>query len=97
MTFGLRNGGLSARESALGGADTKRMTIGFHSACELVRIRTPFDAAVTALVNELQITREEAATAMREAEQHMDWGNRPRLLARRSDVVRGARSRTSVK
>ena len=72
------------------------MTIGFHSACELVRLRTPFEAAVGALVDELQLTREEATAAMHAAHDHMQWGDRPRLVARRSDVVRGARSRTSM-
>jgi hypothetical protein len=72
------------------------MTIGFHSACELVRLRTPFDVAVSALVDELQITRDEGIAAMTAAHQHMEWGNRPRLIARRSDVVKGARSRTSA-
>jgi len=72
------------------------MTIGFHSACELVRLRTPFDIAVMALVDELQITKAEAAVAMTAAHDHMDWGDRPCLVARRSDVVKGQRSRTSV-
>ena len=75
---------------------TKSVIIGFHSACELVRLRTPFDIAVLALVDELQITKEEGVAAMNEAHDHMDWGNRPRLVARRSDVVKGQRSRTSV-
>jgi hypothetical protein len=72
------------------------MTIGFHSACELIRLRTPFDAGVTALVAELQITKAEATAAMQAAHEHMEWGDRPRLVARRSDVVKGARSRASV-
>lgn len=72
------------------------MTIGFHSACELVRLRTPFDVAVAALVDELQITEAEGIAAMSAAHDHMEWGNRPPLLARRSDVVKGRRSRASV-
>ncbi len=56
----------------------------------------PFDVAVVALVDELQITKDEAAAAMNAAHDHMDWGTRPKLVARRSDVVKGQRSRTSV-
>ena len=92
----LVNRGLRARGWGRGGADTKSMTIGFHSACELVRLRTPFEAAVTALVAELQITEAEATAAMTAAHEHMEWGDRPRLVARRSDVVKGARSRASA-
>ena len=48
--------------------------VGFYSACELVRLNTPFDAAVSALINELRITPEDAVAAMHAAHERVDWG-----------------------
>ena len=49
-------------------------TVGIHSACELVRLHTPFDAAVAALMDQLAITRAEAVAAMNAAHERADWG-----------------------
>ncbi len=41
-----------------------REVVGFHSACELVRRRAPYRAAVEVLVAELKITHAQAVAAM---------------------------------
>jgi hypothetical protein len=48
--------------------------VGTYSARELVRLHTSFDAAVAALVNELEITKDEATAAMDAAHESADWG-----------------------
>jgi hypothetical protein len=57
--------------------------VGFYSACELVWRRTPFDVAVTALVDQLQITTTEAAAAMNAAHERSDWGLDPGVAVAR--------------
>jgi hypothetical protein len=49
--------------------------VGFYSACELVRMNSPFDAAVTALVGELGISETDAVAAMNAAHERVDWGS----------------------
>jgi hypothetical protein len=46
--------------------------VGTYSARELVRLHTSFDTAVAALVNELEITKDEAAAAMNAAHDGFD-------------------------
>jgi hypothetical protein len=57
--------------------------VGTYSARELVRLHTSFDAAVAALVNELEITKDEAAAAMDAAHESVDWGNSGRVYSAR--------------
>jgi hypothetical protein len=47
--------------------------VGTYSARELVRLHTSFDTAVAALVQELDITIDEAAAAMNAAHESVDW------------------------
>jgi len=55
--------------------DTGNMaTVGFRSASELVRLHTPFDAAVAALMDTLALTHDEAVAAMHAAHERADWG-----------------------
>jgi hypothetical protein len=52
--------------------------VGTYSARELVRLHTSFDAAVAALVSELEITMDEAAAAMNAAHESVDWATSAR-------------------
>jgi hypothetical protein len=52
--------------------------VGTYSARELVRLHTSFDAAVAALVSELEITKDEAVAAMDAAHETVDWGTSAR-------------------
>jgi hypothetical protein len=55
--------------------DTGNMaTVGFRSASELVRLHTPFDAAVAVLMDTLEMTHNEAVAAMHAAHERADWG-----------------------
>ena len=52
--------------------------VGTYSARELVRLHTSFDTAVAALVQELEITMDEAAAAMNAAHEGVDWSTSAR-------------------
>jgi len=58
--------------------------VGTYSARELVRLHTSFDAAVAALVSELELTKDEAAAAMDAAHETIDWGSSARAYSVRS-------------